>query len=99
MPVQGDVRTEAVTVSNTSIGMTVTAGNGFLPQTAEIVVEDAAIRYFADGTTPTSTTGVEVEDGGRIVLLNQGEVAQFRAIRRDGSDATLRVTQGVDYVP
>lgn len=98
MPVQGDVRTEAVTVSNISIGMTVTAGNGFLPQVAEITVEDAAIRYFADGTTPTSTTGVEVEDGGRIVLLNQGEVTQFRAIRRDGTDATLRVTQGVDYV-
>ena len=98
MPVMGTVRHEAVTVSNSAIGMTVTAGNGFIPQVAEITVEAAAIRYRIDGTDPTSTTGNEVEDGGRIILLNQGEVNLFRAIRRDGTDATIRVEQGVDYV-
>lgn len=98
MPVMGDVRFESVTVSNTAIAMTVTAGNGFLPQVAEIVVEDAAIRYRTDGTDPTSSEGTAVEIGGVVTLLNSGEVTQFRAIRRDGSDAKIKVTQGVDYV-
>ena len=99
MPITGDVRTEAVTVSSVAIGMTVTAGNGFLPQAAEITVEDEAVRYFSDGTTPTSTTGTEIEPGGQIILVNRGEVVQFRAIRRDAADATLRVIQGVSYIP
>jgi hypothetical protein len=95
----GDVRYESVTVSSTAIGMTVTAGNGFIPQVAEITVENAALRYRTDGTDPTATEGHEVADGGKIVLLNQGEVKLFRAIRRDGADATIRCSQGVDYVP
>ncbi len=98
MPVQGHVRYESITVSGTPIGMTVTAGNGFIPQVAEITVEANALRYRVDGTDPAADEGHEVEDGGKIVLLNQGEVNLFRAIKRDAGDAIIRVSQGVDYV-
>lgn len=98
MPVRGLLRSDVLTVSSTSVGMTVTAAKGFIPNAAEITVEDAAIRYFADGTTPTSTTGKEVEDGGSIILVDRGEVTLFRAIRRDGSDAKLRYDQAIEYI-
>jgi len=99
MPITGLIRYESVIVGSEAAGMTVTAAQNCIPQVAEITVEDAAIRYRADGTDPTTVEGIGVEPGGVITLLNQGEVNQFRAIRRDGDDATLRVQQGMDYVP
>ncbi len=100
MPIQGLVRYEPITVGNSAIGMTTTVGNpAYLPQAAEILVEDQAIRYRIDGSVPTATVGIGVEVGGVITLINRGEVTGFRAIRRDGVDATIQVTQGIDYVP
>lgn len=98
MPITGLIRHETVSVGSEPVGLTVTAAQNCIPQVAEITVEDAAIRYRADGTDPTLNEGVGVEIGGVITLLNQGEVNQFRAIRRDGTNATLQVQQGMDYV-
>lgn len=98
MPVSGIVRFESVTVSSTAIGMTVTVGTGFIPQAALITVEAAAIRFRTDGNNPTASVGHEAEDGDVIELIDKAQVVNFRAIRRDGADATLRVTQGVEYV-
>lgn len=98
MPITGLIRYESVTVGAGAVGMTVTAAQNCIPQVAEIAVEDAAIRYRADGSDPSASEGIGVEVGGVITLLNQGEVNQFRAIRRDGTNATLRVQQGMDYI-
>lgn len=100
MPIQGLVRYEPITVGNSAVGMTTTVGSpAYLPQAAEIVVEDQAIRYRIDGTDPTATVGTGVEVGGVVTLVNRGEVTGFRAIRRDGADATIQVTQGIGYIP
>lgn len=99
MPILGISRSESVTVSTSAIGITTTATAGFLPSAAEITVEAAAIRFWEDGTDPTATVGHEAEDGDVIPLVDRSAVTKFRAIRRDGADATLRVSQGVQYVP
>lgn len=45
--------------------------------------------YRADGTAPTSSTGMEYAAGD--VFWFDGELARFRAIRRDDADVTLVV--------
>ncbi len=97
MPIRGIVRHEAVTIGNSATAMTITASNGNLPEAALIEVEDAAIRFRADGSDPTSTTGHNAEVGEIIELVSKDEVQKFRAIRRDGVDATLRITQGIEF--
>ena len=99
MTVIGPLNHEAVTVSSTAIGITATVSDGILPAAALITVENAAIRYTVDGTTPTATTGHTALPGAVFELVDRGEVANFLAIRRDGSDATLKVTPGADWRP
>lgn len=98
MPIRGSLNHETVTVSTTPVGITTTASKGVLPAAAEITVEGAAIRYHVDGTDPAADEGTGVEIGGVVTLLDRGEVTMFRAIRRDGADATLRVSSGISYV-
>lgn len=100
MPIQGLVRHESVSVSTSAVGLTtITPGDGVLPNCAYITVEGAAIRFCADGTAATSSVGHAVEPNGVIVLTSRAELEQFSAISRDGGTATLKVSQGVDYVP
>ena len=99
MAIRGANHFESVTVTHTTaIGITGPT-SGTKPHAAVITVEAAAIRFRIDGTDPTATVGHEVEDGGGIELADRGEISLFKAIRRDGVDATLRVTLGVEYVP
>ena len=99
MAIIGPTNHESVTVSTTAIGITATASDGVLPATAVITVEDASIRYTVDGTTPTASIGHRADPGDVIELSDRGEVGQFRAIRKDSSDATIKVTPGVDWRP
>lgn len=99
MAIRGAIRYEPITVSTTAVGLTTTPADGVLPEAAVITVEGAAIRFCVDGTTATATVGHAREPGEGIELAGRGELAQFSAIRRDGVDATLRVTMGTEYVP
>jgi len=99
MTVIGPLNHEAVTVSSTAIGITATVSDGILPAAALITVENAAIRYTVDGTTPTATAGHTALPGAVLELVDRGEVTNFLAIRRDGSDATIMVTPGADWRP
>ncbi len=62
---------------------------------AVITVEAQAVRFEFDGSEPTATTGHQAENGDIITLTGKGELENFRVIRRDGSDSTLRVTVGM----
>lgn len=98
MPLTGVGRFESVTVSTTAIGVTATVmDDGFIPYSALISVEDAAVRYRTDGTDPTAAVGHILEPGDVVTLTQRDELVRFRAIRRDGADATLRVTQGQGF--
>lgn len=81
---------ESITVSTTAIGCTAATHAG--ASHAVITVEDQAIRYRVDGTDPTSNVGHEALDYDVITLASSDQIQKFKAIRRDGTDATLRVT-------
>lgn len=81
---------ESITVSTTAIGCTTATAAGAIQ--ALVTVEDQAIRYRVDGTNPTSSVGHEALDYDVITLQSPDEIAKFKAIRRDSSDAILRVT-------
>lgn len=64
------------------------------PDDGLITVETAAVRFRIDGTAPTATVGHVLEVGDVLELRGMGELSKFQAIRRDGTDATLRVSTG-----
>ena len=98
MPISGAIRHESVSVAGTAVGLTVTPADGVRPMAAMISVETAAIRFCVDGTTATASVGHMAEHGDVIVLVDPAEVAQFSAISKDGGTATLKVTQGTEYI-
>ena len=81
---------ETITVATTAIGLTE-------PDAifAMLTVETAAIRFWVDGNAdPSATVGHIAEVGTIIELDTPLEVRNFRAIRRDGTSATLQVSYG-----
>jgi len=60
-----------------------------------LCVEDAAVRYTVNGTTPTATLGFAAIAGQFIRLSRQeADVAKF--IRSTGTDSALQVAQYKD---
>ena len=86
---------EDLTVGASSVGFTAaTYGNA---NYAVVLVENGPIRYRLDAGAPTASVGDTLEVGARVFLESAEEVSRFRAIRRDGTSATLRVNFGVEY--
>ena len=83
---------ESVTVSTTGIGITSTLTDN-QENYALVTCETASVRFRLDGTAPTSSVG-HVLDPGDALVLEGDEVRNFLAIRKDGADATLRVSVG-----
>ena len=99
MALHGPLNHESVTVAGTAIGITTTAADGILPTAAYITVEDAAIRFTLDGTTPTATVGHLAQPGDAIELVDRAELTGFSAIRQGGTSGTIKVTVGVQHIP
>jgi|TARA_Y100000310_G_C20696075_1_gene825868 hypothetical protein len=84
---------ESITVSSSVIRLSISEVTDH--DSATIDVESQAIRFRVDGVAdPTASVGRVASAGDIIKLTDPSELANFRAIRRDGSDATLRVTYG-----
>ncbi len=84
---------ETVTVSSTAIGLTPQVNKNI--SRAFITVETAVVRFHTSAEdVPTASVGHEALVGDIIKLESAHEVANFKAIRRDGTDATLRVSYG-----
>ena len=86
-------RSERPTVGTTAIELDKTLREFAVH--AAITVEVAAIRVRVTGDVPTATTGKVFVVGDLIELENEVEIANFRAIRRDGTSATLDVEYGL----
>ncbi len=84
---------ESLTISSTAVSITATVIDQH-PDDALITVEAASVRFRIDGTAPTATVGHILGPGDVLKLRGMGELGNFQAIRRDGSDATLRVSTG-----
>lgn len=85
---------ESLVVSTVSIGLTAgtveqAAGNAAI---ASITVEGDSIRFWLDGTAPTSGVGHEVAADGGFIICGLNSIKNFRAIRSGAGDATLRVS-------
>ena len=83
---------ESITIS--SIVLPFTRGTVEDREIAFVTVESQAVRYRVDGGDPSTTVGIVLEAGDTLELSGQNEIGQFRVIRRDGSDATIRATYG-----
>ena len=84
---------EDLTVAATAVGFTAATYGG--ASYASVLVQGGPIRFRLDGGTPTASVGDTLEINDRIELQGIEEVVRFRAIRRDGTSATLRVNFGV----
>jgi len=85
---------EEITVSTTAIGITDTLlrKGANSAEVAFMTLEGANIRFTVDGTTPTTTKGHQLVNGQNLTLSNSSDIGNFRAIRDNAVDATLRVT-------
>jgi len=83
---------ESVTVTNASKALT--SGTYGDAQFAEITVETATVRFWLGGTVPSATTGHLLHPGDVLKLNRQEQIVGIRFFRRDGIDATLRVSYG-----
>lgn len=83
---------ESITVADSAVGFTAATVDD--AKYAFITVETAAVRFRTDGTNPTATEGHELEPGDQLLLETSKEVLNFKAIRRDGTSATIRCSFG-----
>lgn len=81
---------ESLTISSAASGLT--AATVDYASSATITVEGAAVRLRMDGSDPTATEGHEAEPGDVILLESSDELQRARFIRRDGANATLRIS-------
>ncbi len=84
---------ESITVSSSAVRLTPSEVTDH--DVATIDIENAAMRFRVDGVAdPTASVGRLAEVTDIIKLTDPSELANFRAIRRDGVDTTIRVTYG-----
>ena len=83
---------ESLTVSTTALALT--AANYAGHNSAFIDVQAEAIRYRLDGVAPSTTVGHIAASASTILLENVHEIAGFRVIRDDASDAPLFISYG-----
>ena len=85
----------AITVSNSATRLTIGNVRGtserYAAEKVIIIVEAAQIRWRADGTDPTDSTGHPANVGTILTFDNRDRIEKFRAIRTS-ADATLSVS-------
>lgn len=82
---------ETITVAATAIGFTsgnISRGN-FEAREALCINQSGQIRYWTDGTDPTSTTGIVLEIGQALYLDKRGDITKFKAIRTGSTSGVL----------
>lgn len=80
---------EAISVGASAVGLTVSKASKAWH--AYIKCDGAMIRYWKDGTLPTSVDGYPLFDGEQVELENKSELLNFRAIRVGSVNPTLWV--------
>lgn len=80
---------ESITVADTAAGLSTVPATA---QGALVTIETANVRYWLDGSTPTSSAGHLAPAGTRVELRTRQQVLSFKAIRADSTSAKLQVT-------
>lgn len=79
---------QKLTVSSTAVGFTLPTS--MQVRAVNFTCETDQIRFRVDGSNPDSTTGVLVNDGDIVDLLNVDAINNFKAIRIT-NDATIQI--------
>jgi hypothetical protein len=86
---------ETITVSTAVKSLTAAtyaaSGGWGSARKALVQVLGASIRFYLDGTDPTSSTGFAESAGSSFELDGEAEILGFRAIRAGGANATIIV--------
>ena len=101
MPLTGVVKTDTITVSTAVSTLNTGLGN-VRAGAARITVDSNAIRWTTDSAVNLSNDGHVATvntASGVIELVGRSEVANFRAVRSGGSDASVTYSTGTEYVP
>lgn len=59
---------------------------------AFLTLNGGDIRYTYDGTTPTSSVGHILRDGGMLTLLGQNQMGAFKCIQTGSSSSEISIT-------
>ena len=81
---------ESLTVS--TVAKTLTSGTYGSNNRAFIQCQDANVRYWLDGSTPTTSEGHILYKGEALELHGSTELTNFKVIRDDSVDAVLAVS-------
>lgn len=84
---------EQLTVSNAAVGFASIPSGTPTPDWAYVSLETDNIRFWVDGSTPTSSVGHLMTPGDVLILRGKNEISKFKAIRTN-ADATLFITYG-----
>ena len=82
----------ALAISTSAVSLTVPVA----AMVAEIYVRTASVVFTRDGTTPTSTLGIQADPGDIILLNSRDELDKFQAIRQASTNAALDVEYFTD---
>jgi len=87
---------EVVTFDNTSGGVGLSATTitvaGRQMQFCSGVLETAPIRFYYDGTAPTSSDGQPLSVGQALTLTGFTSISRFRGIRQSSTSGVIRFT-------
>ncbi len=85
---------ENVTVSNTAIGFTAakaTAANSVIFTIGCSSGTTCTIKFTTNGTTPTTSIGLQGNYADSVTIYNTDNIRAFRAIRGTSTDAVINV--------
>ena len=83
---------EVITVGSTAVGFSPDKIKNCKVAYCTLDPDAGAIRYWVDGSTPTSTEGHYVDSGQSITITSPTEISNFKAIRVGSTDGKLHVT-------
>ena len=78
---------QQLTVSSSAVAMTVPLNSNM----ADILVQDAGIRYRDDGTNPTSTVGTPLFQNQSMQIIGASNLSAIKFIRSGASDAIVNI--------
>ena len=85
---------ETLIVGSTVVGFTAdTIGKN--RDRALVTVENAAVRFWSNGSIPAANEGHVLEPGDTLTLDRQQQLQRVRFVRRDTEDATLQCSFGI----
>jgi hypothetical protein len=82
---------EIITVSNTVATISASAYTSPSITKAFCTLETAQIRFWLDGTSPTTSEG-HIMEIGQYMVFSKPEMIKFRAIRTGGTSGVLSCT-------